>query len=373
VQGDSRQQVQYSLVMPSTVIPEALFLDTEVFENASFSFKTQQFSSLKRHLSSGRLRLVTTDITVAEIKARIGERVEAATLAHQVFRRNARVLRSSSLADVAATLIDLSPDKIAADLHAALARFMRANDTAVVDTSLQPIGHVFKRYFARTPPFGASKEKRNEFPDAFVVQALADWSRKNKAELFVVSGDVLFIEACREHSALHPKKDLAAVLDHVASDDQKLADFIRAELVSHTGEVASELRSQFQDLGFYVDGEDGDVEMELGEADLSEDPEILEVGNKSATLQVTFDAHYTAGLSYDDSTTGMWDGEDKVMRFMEHRNVDVDGSIELVGHVRVAFSGVSHRAFRLERIDLVEPSSGFGIPPPGHWHGDYQR
>ena len=349
--------------MASTAIPEAVFLDAQVFENASFNFKARSFLSFKKHLATGRLRLVITDITVAEVRARIEKNVQNETTAHQKFKKDSRVLRSSSLTDVAGTLVDLDAVGIIGDLQEAFADFLKKSKADIIDTSAHPIGKVFEKYFAAKPPFG-SGDKKSEFPDAFVVEAMIDWTKKKNADLFVVSGDKPLVEACEECPELHAKGSLVEVLDHVASDDKKVAEFIRSQLKDGAHVIAKEAKSQFEDLGFYVEDEDGDAEVEVTHTELADEPEIMDITGKEATVQMVFDAQYNAHLSYEDSTTGMWDSEDKVLRFMENRSVTVKGTHDLVIQVQVKFDGMNARKFQVESIDLVEPSDGFGISTP---------
>ena len=54
-----------------------IFLDTQVFEAASFNFKTTTLASLEEQVEKGTVRLILTDITVREVKARIEKTVLA--------------------------------------------------------------------------------------------------------------------------------------------------------------------------------------------------------------------------------------------------------------------------------------------------------
>jgi hypothetical protein len=346
--------------MASTAIPEAVFLDAQVFESASFNFKTKPFTALRRHLESGRLRLVVIDITVAEVRARIEKNVVKELAVHERFRKDARVLRSSSLPQVGGALVELHAAKIIKGLQAAFEDFLKKNKAQIIDTTEQKAGPIFEKYFAGKPPFGP-EGKKNEFPDAFVVQALIEWTEHNEAELFVVSGDKPFVKACGECDELHAKGSLAEVLDHVASDDKKLAKFIRSQLVDRAHTIAEKAKSQFEDLGFYVKDEWGDVEVEVTDIQLDGEPEILEVSGKEATVQMTFETHFDAHLSYDDSSTGVWDSEDGVMMFMDHKEETVKRKDDLVVEVRVTFEGMDPQEFEIDEIDLVEPSRGYGI------------
>ena len=54
---------------------DPIFLDTQVFEEASFNFKTTKLVSLEEQVEKGNVRLILTDITVLEVKARIEKTV----------------------------------------------------------------------------------------------------------------------------------------------------------------------------------------------------------------------------------------------------------------------------------------------------------
>lgn len=166
------------------------------------------------------MKLVIADITKTEVHARIDKNLENfAALKH--FQKNARVLRSSPLPEVVGVFTELDRDEVATNIHEAFDEFLDQHDATVVDATEQDAAPIFEKYFAGKPPFG-SGEKRKEFPDAFVADSLIEWTDDESQELFVVSGDDLFVEACKECKELHPVKDLVDLLDHVASDDRKL-------------------------------------------------------------------------------------------------------------------------------------------------------
>jgi hypothetical protein len=244
----------------SNAIPEAVFLDAHAFENASFNFASKQFTALKKHLESERLRLVITDITVAEVKSRIRKNVVNEVFAHKKFTKAARVLRSSETGRN--VLNELDKDAIVKELVDAFDQFLDEHEADVIDTTAVNAGPVFERYFAGKPPFGEAAEKRHEFP-AFVIEALKEWSEDNEEELFVVSGDDLFREACQECEEIHVKGTLVEVLDHVASDDEKVEKFIREQLEARAQEIGKQAGEHFEGLGFYLKDEWGDVEVEL--------------------------------------------------------------------------------------------------------------
>lgn len=61
--------------MANSVIVETVSLDTQVFVATGFGFNGKSFEALKQRLAEGRLRLVMTEITVQEVKARIRQTI----------------------------------------------------------------------------------------------------------------------------------------------------------------------------------------------------------------------------------------------------------------------------------------------------------
>ena len=59
--------------MASTARVDYVYLDTESYEAASYDFAGTRLKALAKHLESGRLKLLTTDITKAEVRHRIAD------------------------------------------------------------------------------------------------------------------------------------------------------------------------------------------------------------------------------------------------------------------------------------------------------------
>ena len=231
----------------------------------------------------------------------------------------------------------------------------------ITDADPVSVGPVFEKYFAEEPPFGPGDNKKVEFPDAFTIQSLAEWTEENGQYLFVVSGDELFRKGCESCDKLYPKKTLVEVLNHVASDDEKLAAFIRSETAKRADEIATEAKRQFEDYFFWVEDEDGDAEVSVTNLEPSGDPEIIEIKSGEAVVQMAFHANSQAHLSYSDSSTGIWDSEDGRMMFMEEREEEVDLDDDLVVEFHVTFEGADPDTFEIDQVKLTEPSEGYGI------------
>jgi hypothetical protein len=347
--------------MTSGSIIEIISIDTQVFVATGYCFSSNAFESLKGHFASGRLRLVMTDITIREVRARIRQSVTEELVHQRSFVNKARVLFNSSIPEVKNSLKKVDVEIVAKDLCDQFDVFLKEANAEIVETYDLTAGDVLDKYFGGEPPFQNTETKKYEFPDAFAIQALGEWADDNDLEMFIVSGDELFREACDKWPRLSSKKELIEVLDHIASDDAKLADFVRGETLKRIEEISKTVKKDFEDRYYWVDDQDGDAQVEVTAVNLTRPPEIIEIDKEHAILQLNFDAKYSAALSYNDSATASHDPEDGALLYVERREEEVEDEQELVVEVEVSYDGLDPATFEIMDVSLTEPSDGFGI------------
>jgi hypothetical protein len=336
-------------------------LDTQAFESASFNFKAVPFKALEDLASKGHVRLVMTDITVREVRARIEKTVVAQLGPVEKLKKQARVLRSSDLPEVHAAL-DLDAARVVADLHRQFDEFLSRTDTTVIDTSQLPAGPVFEKYFAGTAPFGTGNKKA-EFPDAFIVDGLRRWSEENGELVQVVSGDDGLRDACEPHATLKTWPVLGHLLNHVNDllFNRAVVDFIREQTKLRLDEIKEQITSQFEDTLYNVSDEWGDSTMTVTSLELLSDPDVIDVEPTRASLEVRFNGSFTAHLSFKDSSTGMWDGETKEMFGMEWKREEREETEEFVAEVKVKYEPFDSDGFEIEEVTLIQPNDSYTV------------
>jgi hypothetical protein len=341
-------------------IVETISIDTQVFVATAYGFTSKSFQSLKNHFASGRLKLVMTDITVREVHTRIKQSVAEALPLHREFANKAKAFFNSSIPEIKASVTKFDPDVVAKDLSDHFDSFLKEAKAEIVATKDLTMGDVFDKYFAGIAPFADTEAKRHEFPDAFCVKALSEWAQKKGLKMFVVSRDKEFYEACSKYTQLVAKKTLSEVLDHVASDDATLASFVRTETKKLMSRIAAEAKHEFEDRYYWVENMDGDAQVHVDTISPTQDPEIIEIQKDEASLVVTFDATYSAHLSYDDPATASYDEGDLV--YIQHREEDVVDREELLtAEVEVTFDNMDPHSFKITEIHLIEPGDSFAI------------
>jgi predicted nucleic acid-binding protein len=343
----------------AAAIVKRISLDTQVFVATSFGFNGKSFEALKKHLATGRLNLVMTDITIHEVRSRIKQKVAEELIHQRTYVNEASALFNSSLPDVLSGLIKLDPDAVTKDICGQFDAFLEETKATIIDASNLAAGDVIEKYFAGEPPFGPGEKKKHEFPDAFAIQALAEWAENHDNVMFVVSKDKLFQDACDTCSHLVSKNTINEVLDHVASDDQQLAAFVRAESMKRVTQIIAKAKAEFEDRYYWVEDENGDAQVEVTCLTPADEPEIIEIDNEDATLQLSIASDYKAYLSYDDSATASYD--EGTLIYVEHRNEEVEREAELTVEIEVSFEKMDPDTFDIVSISLISPPDGFGI------------
>ena len=349
-------------LMVSTSRANYVYLDTESYEAASYDFAGTRLKALAKHLESGRLKLITTDITKAEVRCRMTDNLRGELAALRKWRRRARTLRTASRLRRTGLFVDLDATDLAQRLYDEFEGFLRTHGAICIDAIKQSAVPVFRRYFSQEPPFGTG-EKRREFPDAFVLEALVDWTGRRSDDAFVVSGDKLMAAACETIERLHPIESLALLLDHVASDDEAVASFLRDELRKNLVQIQKKAAADFQDLGFHVVDEWGDVEMNVSEMEPYGEPDLVDISGSAVTAEMQFTAHYDAHLSYEDAASGVYDREEGRRVLVDSVNETISDLELLVVTVNATFEGIASERFRIREIALTDPIKGFGISP----------
>ena len=338
-----------------------IFLDTEVFEAASFNFNTTRLISLQEQIERGTVRLILTDITVREVKVRIEKTVVAQFGSFEKFKRTARVLRSSALPEVRAAL-DLDAKSVIEDLHRQFDEFIQRTKAEIIDTSALQAGPVFEKYFANEPPFDTA-HKKFEFPDAFVVKGLLEWTKKNAEHLYLISGDAPFRNAGEPQEAFSEYRSLSEALDKIVFADE-VAGFIRDQILERIEDIRKDAKLKFEDRLYLVDGEEGEAEMSVRRLNLEGQPEIIEVTGNTAVVEVHFRGVFAAHLSYLDSSSGMYDSETQSVVFMDAKDETLDMEDDFVVQVTVIFEAGDPDSFTIEETSLVQPD-WFSVSPNG--------
>ena len=245
-----------------------VFLDTEVYRRAGFNISNTPFALLATKIEDGRIILHTTDITLAEIQRQLKEAAHAAAAeAKRLTRDFNRIAQLTGEDNVTVRDVDgpALGERAWAGFIDALVKRLRSQTVPALEI---PARAVFDRYFAGTPPFDRRGSK--EFPDAFVVEALARYCNNNDVSMYVVSGDVALRKAAAERDALLPLERiediLAAATAEAGGDLEAIADDIFAA-PGFDDQLTAAIQADLDFVDFTYYGSLSDVSILGGELD----------------------------------------------------------------------------------------------------------
>jgi hypothetical protein len=311
------------------LVTRHVFLDTQAYRANAHDLSSGPFKALAGLIEEDRVSLHTTDVTLQEIGRQIAEEIadierelgELRKRREHWDRRFARAQMPQIATVDAAALAQAAVPGFTSTIQ--IEWSARTHNATAVDPRV-----IFEKYFDRKPPFDATKSK--EFPDAFVIEALANWCKENRATMYVVTADAAAGRAAEETGVLIPVKslqDLLAIATEAETPEltfaidqvierQEFRDKLQEYINEHFGWLGTTY------LGNYVDGEIIDTEV-------ADDVEILKFSIISADedtigiifsvrvpVDVTFQ-YVDEGASWYDSEAGKWHYDDKVVGTFE--------------------------------------------------------
>lgn len=236
-----------------------IFIDTSIFVAANFHYQSSTFRQLVVLARESYLFVHLTPITIGEVKANIHERVEAAHRAVQKCKKEAMVLRHLPGNTYKGLFIDFDAAVVEQSLVQTFEKFISESRVITIPVSGTSVDQVFSQYFSSSPPFGSGK-KKSEFPDAFALAAMIEWSVTKGEKVYVISTDGDMERACEGQESLVFLDSLDKLLNIVAKDDKILAAFAESAFEHLEPEITKGIIDRFGWLGFMVEDEEGEVD-----------------------------------------------------------------------------------------------------------------
>lgn len=191
-----------------------LFIDSSIFFRNNFQFLSSDLQSLSVRLALDEVTLLITEITIAEVKRHIKDQAREAMGLIQSFQKKAKILRNLPYFLSSPMFGAISGSQIEEDLLRQFSSFLSSNNIKIVSLDSVSPEQVFGAYFAQQPPF--SKDKREEFRDAFILEALKNYAEEEGILIYVISGDSDMKSFCESSEQLIYIESLAPVINALA-------------------------------------------------------------------------------------------------------------------------------------------------------------
>lgn len=321
----------------------AVLVDTSVFQKANFDFpgiKSAKLVSFFGAVKAKEILLLTHPILEQEIEKHLSKSklyVEHDNLVKALGR-------NKDLLEWAGLLQDANLEQINQfDVKARLAESFRQYYKDAVSLEYVDPQLVFELYFASKPPFSATGDKKHEFPDAFVIEAIGQFLDSHPNEiLLVASNDNDWKTALEGHPRVQFCSDINEATDTINSIDSILS---RDDLQAVFHNVYADILEQAQDCADYEDYEiegfqfinDPDIDsIEVHQVDDAFD--VLSVSRDSILLSTMVYINISAHGEAIDDDVSVWSSEEKEYVYISYADVDISGgSVEAGCEIKISY------------------------------------
>ena len=208
-------------------------------------------------------------------------------------------------------------------------KFLSDTNAEILNTDLIKIEKIIDDYFELRPPFENKAEKKNEFPDAFIVSQI-----RNKFDSYdyvaVISNDNGFKKAFEEANNYHFYCDLRELYNAINKEEeatyQETLDVVEKLQYSIIRKIVwniencddIDVRGMSYDKDGVFEGFDyTDVEIhDIADASFNIHT-VDELTDEISKLTLVFNANISVDCTYEDYDNAMWDSEEGEYIFVE--------------------------------------------------------
>lgn len=302
--------------------PINVFIDTQVFIQESYDFSRKgKFAFLKKHIDSGKVKLLSSNIVKGEVERHIKSDVSVPInkILSALDDRRFAILRESQFYEVFQSLAKADMVNEAVKIFNT---YLADSQVIILNIETVKLQDIISDYFEGLPPFGEG-HKKSEFPDAFNVSMIQHYAGEN-GKVYIVSGDGDFasIENVMRYKTLNELLDAINSQDEICSDSKQ---YILLDVTQQS--IYDRVESDLMDIGFEikVDGTDTDRKgissgYEYEEIELLSvlpkkmaDVEVIDIDYEEQliTISLICKTELEFSCSFFDEENSIWDSEDK--------------------------------------------------------------
>lgn len=307
--------------MSSELESRLIFIDTSAYESKNYQFNQHALKKLRDFLESGKLHLLITEITIKEVKSHLHLKSIESARAIKKIQKDAMFLRNMPDLPCYGIFERVNSDDIYGIAIESFERFLECSGAEVVSIDQVDNSLVFEKYFNSAPPFGGVN-KKSEFPDAFVLEAVNIISQSRGHRLYVISndGDMKRYTDSSDNmiylSKIDELLDLVVRKEAELKEPVKFADSIFKDM---EGILLNNAKEIIEDSEFYSDYAselDDEVYLAKIESIIVKHKNIISVSAEYAEYEIDFEVTLVANYSVADYERSPWDPEDKEYVFV---------------------------------------------------------
>jgi predicted nucleic acid-binding protein len=299
-----------------------IFLDTNVFESAKFSYDSHRMEKFLETSEEKGINLYITDVIKYEVIKRIKTNIQNAI--EKIDKHNLEILVQSLEVEnkEKLKLINDLSEKLIQDFE----NFLTDYNINVILSNFDQSA-LIDFYFNNKAPF--SEQKKHEFPDAIIILTIDKWSAENNKIPLIVTNDkgMSSYETENDIKFFNKISDITNLL-LTEKPENDLLDIYKGQLEKIKDKIIDDIKSYKDNFTLYSYDHIDDIEVDnvkienvtLNKTDIIN----INTDDNIIQLEVDFKIEFSLNASYPDMDTMSRDKEDGVNYFYQHINSELN-------------------------------------------------
>lgn len=298
-----------------------IFLDTNVFESAKFSYTSENMKRLLEKTKNPNIKLKIVDVVKNEVEKRIKSNISDSL----------EPIDKNKLAIIASSL-DLDPDagkmhiinQLIDKLKKTFNTFLAVNDIEIISSNYD-LTELTERYFNLRTPF--TEQKKHEFPDAIILLTIKRYHNNNPDKtIATISNDNSFKEFAKENNIQNFDKISNALSFLIKQNETSLTNAFYINEDTIKTQIMSKVKS-ITDFILYSYDSISDVtvyDIHIKDASIK-DFNITKVNESMNTIYLEFDLSilFSCKAYYPDPDSLHYDKEDGIYYYFTNCISDI--------------------------------------------------
>lgn len=336
-----------------------VFIDTNIFYKTKYDFvNSSVLNTLLSYIDNKKIELFLDEIVVDEIKKHIREKSQEIVKFQNKKIRDAEDVFSKTILKTG--LLETKFEKISSiELANSIIELFndflkKSNATIIKNSEIKiELDKLMYKYFQIQPPFDVNQNKKNEFPDAIMIEKIINYF--GNSEVHIVSNDKRFIEAFESLDNFITYSELDKLFDFITSKEKEKYELLENILKNDESEILLELiEKKIYNENIVVDGLEWDKHG-MSEGYDYDDTEIMEIFDLVYELdtinnitedyiEISLDCECFMKVvcSYDDYDNAIWDSEEKEYWLLDSGTVYEKHEPKFVVYARIPYKIVNN-------------------------------
>lgn len=307
-----------------------VFIDTCIFISKHFNFGINSLGRIQQYLNDNKIHLLMPDITKREIEKKIKETsIEAHLKLKKLFKKDndIKILVIAEGLPYSGNPNIPTAEDIEVKINEKFIEFIESQNVEIVPTDCANIKDIFDSYFSSKPPF-SNAQKKYEFPDAFVLDAINTISKKRKHDLYVISSDPDMKSYTDQYDNLNHLNDINDLFSLIIHNDEELkvpAEFADKVFEYLKDEILSRALEKFQNAEYtaseYEENFIYDVVRNVQIEDIGiSNKNLISVSDIESEYEVSFNVKINVDFAIPSQDDAIYDRENGKYFYLKYTN-----------------------------------------------------